>query len=218
MTHLPWMPVYVGDELAETSHLNAEEYGAYALLKMHLWQHGRLPCDDERLARIAKCAAERWAFVKDAIWTLFADDWRHPRLETLRAQSEETHKKRSEAGRRGGRPRVSEKPGYKPGLSREKAGPKHPQPQPQPQSDSYSDPEAQAQAPGSAAYENKGVTNTRESMFTPYPVPSSPAEGKAFLTRLGVSRGHMDSCLKMLLGGNLSPYELEGMTEKRGAA
>lgn len=110
MTHLPWMPVYVGDELAETSHINAEEYGAYALLKMHLWQHGRLPCDDERLARIAKCAAERWDFVKEAIWTLFADDWRHPRLEALRAQSEETHKKRSEAGRRGGRPRVSEKP------------------------------------------------------------------------------------------------------------
>ncbi|WP_313522267.1 DUF1376 domain-containing protein [Shinella sp.] len=216
MTHLPWMPVYVGDELAETSHLNAEEYGAYALLKMHLWQHGRLPCEDERLARIAKCGAERWPALKEALWTLFADDWRHPRLEALRAQSEDTHRKRSEAGKRGGRPRIEEKPGNKPGFSRDKARPKHPQPQPQ--SDSYSDPEAQAQPHGSAAYENKGVTNTRESMFTPYPVPSSPAEGKAFLTRLGVSRGHMDSCLKMLLGGNLSPYELEGMTEKRGAA
>ncbi|MBB5041881.1 YdaU family protein [Shinella fusca] len=214
MTHLPWMPVYVGDELAETSHLNAEEYGAYALLKMHLWQHGRLPCDDERLARIAKCAAERWDFVKEAIWTLFADDWRHPRLEALRAQSEATHKKRSEAGRRGGRPRVSEKPGF----SRDKAGPKHPQPQPQPQSDSYSDPEAQAQPHGSAAEEDKRDTNTRESMFEAYPVPSSPAEGRAFLTRLGVSRAHMDAALKMLLGGNLSPYEIEGMIEKRGAA
>lgn len=218
MTHLPWMPVYVGDELAETSHLNAEEYGAYSLLKMHLWQHGRLPSDDERLARIAKCGPDQWVGVRDAIWSLFADDWRHPRLETLRAQSEETHKKRSEAGKRGGRPRVDEKPGYKPGFTQAKAGPKHPQPQPQPQPDSSSDPEAPAQSQGSAAEKDKTGTNTRESMFEPYPVPSSPAEGRALLTNLGVSRASMDACLKMLLGGNLSPYEVEGMIENRGAA
>ena len=29
MTHLPWMQIYIGDELAEASHLSAEEYGAH---------------------------------------------------------------------------------------------------------------------------------------------------------------------------------------------
>ncbi|PWE55454.1 hypothetical protein DEM27_15480 [Metarhizobium album] len=214
------MPVYVGDELAETSHLNAEEYGAYALLKMHLWQHGRLPCDDERLARIAKCGAERWAIVRDALWSLFEDGWRHPRLEALRGEAEETHRKRSEAGKRGGRPRANEKPGYKPGLSPEKAGPKHPQPQPQPQpqSHSYSDPQAQPKPDGSAAEKEKGGTNTREAMFTPYPVPSSAAEGRAFLARMGVPASKMDTCLKQMMAGNLSHYDLEGILETRGAA
>ncbi|MXN48795.1 DUF1376 domain-containing protein [Shinella kummerowiae] len=208
MTHLPWMPVYVGDELAETSHLNAEEYGAYALLKMHMWQHGRLPSDDERLARIAKCAAERWDFVKEAIWTLFADDWRHPRLETLRAQSEETHKKRSEAGRRGGRPRLEEKPG----LSRDKAGPKHPQPQPQPQSDSYSDPEAQAQSQSSAAEKDQGGTYTRA-----LPVPHSIDEGKLFLLSRGCPPEEMKRCLGMLMDGHLTPFDMESWDVKARA-
>ncbi|MCZ4091676.1 DUF1376 domain-containing protein [Sinorhizobium psoraleae] len=122
MTHLPWMPVYIGDELAETAHLTAEEYGAYACLKMHLWQHGRLPCEDERLARIARCGADRWQSVRDALWNLFEDDWRHPRLESLRVEAEETHRKRSEAGKKGGRPVVKKSRAISRALARKKPG------------------------------------------------------------------------------------------------
>ncbi|MGO4135148.1 hypothetical protein ACEQ6A_11370 [Rhizobium brockwellii] len=54
-------------------------------------------------------------------------------------------------------------------------------------------------------------TYTRETMFTPYPVPSSAAEGRALLTDKGVPPDQVDACLRLLMGGNFSPYELEGI-------
>ncbi|WP_425665713.1 DUF1376 domain-containing protein [Sinorhizobium fredii] len=214
MTHLPWMPVYIGDELAETSHLTAEEYGAYASLKMHLWQHGRLPCEDERLARIARCGADRWQSVRDALWNLFADDWRHPRLEALRVEAEETHRKRSEAGRKGGRPRREEKPGYKPGFSNEKAGPKHPQPQPQPQSHSYPEPPAPAQSPDSALEKEGLDTDTREAkrtIFTPLDRPSSPKQSAVILRGKGVPDASLSWAIEKHMAGELNEYTIEGL-------
>lgn len=35
----PWMPLYIGDFIADTAHLSAEETGAYILLIMHYWVH-----------------------------------------------------------------------------------------------------------------------------------------------------------------------------------
>jgi uncharacterized protein YdaU (DUF1376 family) len=130
------MPVYIGDELARTSHFTAEEFGAYISLVMHYWQHGSLPIEDTRLARIARASLERWPTIRENVAPLFGSDWRLTRLEEQRAEAEKTHLRRSEAGKRGGRPRRDEKPGdmpgNKPGLSQEKAGqyagPKQPQP------------------------------------------------------------------------------------------
>lgn len=206
MSRLPWMPVYIGDELAETSHLTAEEYGAYATLKMHYWQHGRLPADDERLARIARCNPERWDSVKQSIWNLFEDDWRLPRLEALRAEAEETHRRRSEAGKKGGRPRNDEKPGYKPGFSEEKAGPK--QSKPQPHTPAYD---------GEVSTHAHVHAHARETMFTPYQVPGSPAEARAFLEAKGVPADRLDECARQMLGGHLTPYDVEGVIERSAA-
>ncbi|WP_276120352.1 hypothetical protein [Pararhizobium qamdonense] len=62
-------------------------------------------------------------------------------------------------------------------------------------------------------------TYTRETMFTPFPIPSSAAEGRTFLLSKGVPQELLDSCLPILLGGNLSPYDLEGiLSEARSAA
>lgn len=55
-----WMPLYIGDFLADTMHLGATERGIYISLLMHCWQHGTIPLDDHKLARISGCSPRLW--------------------------------------------------------------------------------------------------------------------------------------------------------------
>jgi uncharacterized protein YdaU (DUF1376 family) len=56
----PWMPLYIGDYLADTGHLTAQEHGAYLLLLMHQWNHGSIPNNPEILTRIARVHPPHW--------------------------------------------------------------------------------------------------------------------------------------------------------------
>lgn len=60
MSTRPWMPLYVGDFLADTQDLSATETGIYIRLLMHCWQHGSIPRDPHRLALIAHCDSRLW--------------------------------------------------------------------------------------------------------------------------------------------------------------
>lgn len=65
----------------------------------------------------------------------------------------------------------------------------------------------------------KGVskgTYTREGqhMFEAYPTPASPKEGVEFLKSKGVPQKRRDEFLQLLIGGNLTPYDLEGVLEE----
>jgi uncharacterized protein YdaU (DUF1376 family) len=148
MNNLHWMKLYIGDELSNTSHMTPAEFGSYIYLKMHYWRFGCLPIDDERLARIAKVSPDLWRDILPSIGPLFDENWRDPKLEEQRTEAEDRHRKLSEAGKRGGRPRKEEKGGLKPGFSGEKAWPKQPEPEPEPDSypapQSKSDPEVRA--------------------------------------------------------------------------
>ena len=56
-----WMPLYIGDFLADTMHLGATERGIYISLIMHAWQHdGTIPLDDRKLAKISGCDSRLW--------------------------------------------------------------------------------------------------------------------------------------------------------------
>ncbi len=67
--------------------------------------------------------------------------------------------------------------------------------------------------------DSREVTYTRETMFTPYLKPSSPADGRTFLLSKGVPQELLDECLHRLMDGNLSPYDLEGiLADARSAA
>jgi uncharacterized protein YdaU (DUF1376 family) len=49
-----WMPLYIGDYLADTASLDAQRSGAYLHLLMHYWRKGPLPDDNDSLLSIAK--------------------------------------------------------------------------------------------------------------------------------------------------------------------
>lgn len=94
----PWMPLYVGDYLADTRHLSTEEHGAYLLLIMHYWRTGGLPKSDTQLARIAGMTPEGWAGSRETIAAFFDEEWKHKRVEKELADAERL----SAAGRAGG--------------------------------------------------------------------------------------------------------------------
>lgn len=55
-----WMPLFIGDYLADTMHLTAEEHGAYLLLIMHYWRTGEPIKNDKNLIKnIAKVSIKK---------------------------------------------------------------------------------------------------------------------------------------------------------------
>lgn len=96
MSSPQYMPLYVGDYLADAAHISTLSHGAYLLLIMNYWQRGKaLPANDRVLAGIAKLTLEQWADVKLDLADFFQEVdgcWRHKRieqeLETARGKAE----------------------------------------------------------------------------------------------------------------------------------
>jgi uncharacterized protein YdaU (DUF1376 family) len=76
-----WMPLYIADYLADTTHLDCAESGAYLHLIMHYWQHGGLPEDDEKCRRIAKAMPSHWRRIRPVLAQFFDSNWRHKRID-----------------------------------------------------------------------------------------------------------------------------------------
>jgi uncharacterized protein YdaU (DUF1376 family) len=220
------MQIYVGDELAETSHLSAEEYGSHMRLRLHQWLHGELPQDDERLRRICLVDREHWPNIRDALAPLFDLQWHHARTAELRRKSEEKREKMAENGRKGGRPA---KPEAKPIESKSKANGEAkgkadrkpnetPSPSPSPSESPSSSRSSSSSSPESSALDGRGEED-RRNMFKAFPAPASASEGKAFLLSKGVPHDQIDACLRLLMGENFSPFDLEGiLSDARSAA
>ena len=73
-----WMPLHIGDYLADTAHLTVEQSGCYLHLLMSCWRVGYVPDDDTKLAAICRMSRQRWqAKIADAVRPFFdADDGR----------------------------------------------------------------------------------------------------------------------------------------------
>jgi uncharacterized protein YdaU (DUF1376 family) len=78
---LPFMPFYWGDYWRDTAHLSDAEHVSYLRLISHYWQHGSLPTDDARLARIAGRSMADWMQMRPVISEFFQIDWRHKRID-----------------------------------------------------------------------------------------------------------------------------------------
>lgn len=66
-----WMPLHIGDYLADTTDLTTTEHGAYLLLLMAHWRHGSVPDDEAKLARIAKLRLDHWRKIAGTVLAFF---------------------------------------------------------------------------------------------------------------------------------------------------
>ena len=79
-----WMPLYIGDYLADTQRLTTEQHGAYLLLIMDYWRSGRPPDNDQVLAQICKLSPDAWCNAKAMLKQYFSIEdgcWVHKRIE-----------------------------------------------------------------------------------------------------------------------------------------
>jgi len=105
MSAPPYMPLYVGDYLADTTHLDGVESGAYLHLLMAMWRAGgKLPANDDKLAKLTKLTPKQWAAVKPAVLEFFTRrgaSISHGRLSKELAKYHDKSVRLSEAGKRG---------------------------------------------------------------------------------------------------------------------
>jgi uncharacterized protein YdaU (DUF1376 family) len=99
------MPLYVGDYLADTVHLDGMASGAYLHLLMAMWRAGgKLPADDKKLARLTKLTPDQWKRVRDDVTAFFTrrgGSITHKRLSKELAKYHDKTVRLSEAGKRG---------------------------------------------------------------------------------------------------------------------
>lgn len=99
-----WMPLYIGDYLADTSRLSTEQHGAYLLILMDYWRNGPPLDDDEELASITKLSLPQWRKHSTKLRAMFqAQDGRltQKRADAERQKAGLISSKRSEAGKAG---------------------------------------------------------------------------------------------------------------------
>lgn len=104
MTCLPYFKFYAGDWLAGVLSLSLEERGAYITLLAWSWEHGPLPQEKVKRARIMGASAAKfntlWRTLGE-FWVETPVGWINERLERERAKLAEQHAELSDAGKRG---------------------------------------------------------------------------------------------------------------------
>lgn len=91
-----WMPLYVGDYLADTQRLTTEQHGAYLLLLMDYWRNGPPPDDDAVLATITRLSLQQWRRIRPILEPHFqiqGGRWTHKRVERELAEALENKRK-----------------------------------------------------------------------------------------------------------------------------
>lgn len=135
---IPYFPLYPTDFEADTAHLTLEEDGAYNRLLRLMWMTPgcSLPDDPAWVARRMRVDMVTYLRLVDPIINEFCKRIGgrilSPRLQREWKKADVTSRLRSEAGKKGGRPKAAEnkEETQKPGFDFAKAGPKQPEPEP----------------------------------------------------------------------------------------
>lgn len=111
MAEFPAMPLYTDAYLADTTHLSAQEHGAYMLLLMVAWRTGEtaLPDDDALLARYAKVDPRTWRKIKPtvmAFWVLSDGFWSQKKQQKVKHLVSKRVEAKRANGMKGGRPKA----------------------------------------------------------------------------------------------------------------
>jgi len=99
-----WMPVYVGDYLADTQRLTTEQHGSYILLLLDYWRNGPPPTDDAILCSITRLKMTRFRKHKNVLLSFFTVEGGkliHKRVERERQRANGITDERSKAGKAG---------------------------------------------------------------------------------------------------------------------
>lgn len=93
-----WMPFYHGSFLKKTMHLTTEEKGAYLMLILHYWQHGKIEFNPKIIKNIAQISSKKCSRVlsffeqKDGFLC-------HARIDEEMEKASENKKKLSDRGK-----------------------------------------------------------------------------------------------------------------------
>lgn len=75
MAQLPAMPLWTDSFIADTTHLNAAETGAYTMLLVCMWRSGGyIANNDKKLARFARCTSAQWKRIKPTIMEFLVEN------------------------------------------------------------------------------------------------------------------------------------------------
>lgn len=112
-----WMPLYIGDYIADTMHLTTLQHGAYLLLIMAYWRRGGpIPNDDDYLKGVTRYRGSvPWSYIRsviDSYFTIDGDSLRHKRIDEEILRSSQAYERLSAAGKRGHQQRMLNQ-GYK---------------------------------------------------------------------------------------------------------
>jgi uncharacterized protein YdaU (DUF1376 family) len=131
MAKAPVMPVWTDALVGDTTHLSAEQFGAYFLILIATWRNNgtALADDDERMAHISRVTLARWRKkirpVLAEFFTIDGTGWHQQRLEAEWERVSNLISKRRAFGAKGGRTSAAGKAQGKLGLDAvARAGPK----------------------------------------------------------------------------------------------
>ena len=108
-----WMPLHMGDYLADRRYLTAEEHGVYLLLLMHEWKNSPLLASLRALTRMGAVSKFRAKFciqlkLIPRFFKVGADGkYFSPRLVAQRARSVDKRRLRIKRAQKGGRPKAA---------------------------------------------------------------------------------------------------------------
>lgn len=115
-----WMPLYIGDYLADTTRLTTEQHGAYLLLIMDYWKSGRLPDNDQVLCQITRMKPDAWSNARAMLEKFFSIEnglWIHYRIEREMESAIENKQKKVEKAQKAAQARWSKEPENAPSIT-----------------------------------------------------------------------------------------------------